>query len=304
MNEFSRDFVIRMTDLHGQSARDWLDGLSSLIATLEKRWQIQVSDPFQPLTYNYVAPARRSDGTKAILKLGVPGDPFDREAECLRFFGGDGAAYLLEHVSGLGAMLLERIRPGSDIKHLDEGQSVMAAARVIRKLHRPLNEAFSFPTVQEWGKGFQRLRDRFAGGSGPLPSDLVVEGEEAFAILSNSMDPPVLLHGDLHHENILSGERQRWLAIDPQGVIGEPAYEVGAFLRNPMPDLLNWPDLDSLMANRIDTFSDILGFDTRRIAGWGFAQAVLSAVWSLEDHGSGWESALAVARVFRKFRSA
>ena len=303
MNNLSRDFVIRMTDLHGQSAREWLDGLSSLIRTLEERWQIQVSYPFQPLTYNYIAPARRSDGTEVILKLGVPEDPFDREAECLRLFAGNGAAYLLEHDSELGAMLLERIRPGSNIKQLDEEQAVMAAARVMRQLHQPVNTTFHFPTVQDWGKGFQRLRDRFAGGSGHLPSDLVVEGEEIFASLSNSMDTPVLLHGDLHHENILACERQPWLAIDPQGVIGEPAYEVGAFLRNPMPDLLDWLDLESIMVNRVAMFSDILGFFKSRIAGWGFYQAVFSAIWSLEDHGSGWESALAVARALQEFRA-
>ncbi len=304
MDELPRDFVSRMTDLHGPSAWEWLHGLPSRIQSLQERWQIQVLEPFQPLAYNYVAPALRSDGTEAILKLGVPGTAIDQEAECLQVFGGDGAPYLLEHDSKLGAILLERIRPGSDIKGLDEEQGVMAVADVMRKLHRPPETTFPFPTVEEWGQGFQRLRDRFSGDSGPFPSGLVDEGEELFTSLASSMGSRVLLHGDLHHRNVLAGDRQPWLGIDPQGVIGEPAYEIGAFLRNPMPDFLDWADLEAVTARRINLFSDILGLDKSRIAGWGFAQAILSAIWSLEDHGSGWDSALIIAEVLREFCSA
>ena len=106
---------------------------------------------------------------------------------------------------------------------------------------------------------------------------------------------PVLLHGDLHHENILSAARQPWLAIDPKGVCGEPAYEVGALLRNPMPRLLDHPAPARLLARRLDLLAEVLGIDRRRLAAWGYAQAVLSAWWSLEDHGRGWEPALRVA---------
>jgi streptomycin 6-kinase len=61
--------------------------------------------------------------------------------------------------------------------------------------------------------------------------------ESLFRELIASSESPVLLHGDLHHFNILSARRQPWLAIDPKGVAGEPAYEPGALLRNPNPEL-------------------------------------------------------------------
>lgn len=300
MDELPQALIKCMIDLHGPSAREWLDGLPARIRLLEDRWQIRVSDPFPTLSYHYVAPALRDDSTEVILKLGFPGSSFDREAQCLRTFAGNGAAHLLEWDAKAGAMLLERIRSGDDIKGLEEEEAVAAVAAVMGRLHRPAETSFPFPTVQDWGKGFQRLRDRFAGGCGPLPADLVEQGEEVYADLANSMDSAVLLHGDLHHENILAGERQPWLAIDPQGVIGEPAYELGAYLRNPLPEMLDWPDLRAVMARRVDLFADKLGFDPRRIASWGFAQAVLSGIWSLEDHGSGWESALAAANALRE----
>jgi streptomycin 6-kinase len=91
------------------------------------------------------------------------------------------------------------------------------------------------------------------------------------------------LHGDLHHYNILSAERQPWLAIDPKGIVGEPAYETGALIRNPVPQILSAPNLDRILARRIHQLSDELGYDRQRVYGWAVAQAVLSAWWTYED---------------------
>jgi streptomycin 6-kinase len=111
------------------------------------------------------------------------------------------------------------------------------------------------------------------------------KAEKLYAELSASMAEPVLLHGDLHQDNILSAEREPWLAVDPKGVIGEPVFETAALLRNFWPDILSVPDPKSLMARRIDQLSAELGFDRERIYDWGFSQAVLSVVWGIEDTG-------------------
>jgi streptomycin 6-kinase len=89
----------------------------------------------------------------------------------------------------------------------------------------------------------------------------------------------------LHHFNILSAQRQPWLAIDPKGILGEPAYETGAFIRNPIPDIYSAPNLTRLLDRRIRLFAEVLGFDPTRIYGWATAQAVLSAWWTFEDNG-------------------
>ncbi len=108
------------------------------------------------------------------------------------------------------------------------------------------------------------------------------------------MSAPVLLHGDLHHDNILSADREPWLAIDPKGVVGEAEYEVGAFVRN---RLFAGPKPEMLLARRVDQFVDELGFDRERIVGWSLAQAVLSAWWSFEDSGHVWNEAIACAEL-------
>ncbi|MBM4212078.1 MAG: streptomycin phosphotransferase, partial [Gammaproteobacteria bacterium] len=96
----------------------------------------------------------------------------------------------------------------------------------------------------------------------------------------------VLLHGDLHHDNILlNGDN--WLVIDPKGVIGEPAYQVAAFIRNPIPELMHHADATTIIHNRITRFAAALELPSQRILDWCFVQAVLSWVWAIED---GWDT--------------
>ena len=131
-----------------------------------------------------------------------------------------------------------------------------------------------------------------------MPEALVADAEGLFGELIGSMAEPVLLHGDLHHDNILAAQREPWLAIDPKGLVGEPAYEVGALLRNPhLRRLVAAPNVEQTMARRVAQLSEELSLDRERIRGWGLAQAVLSAWSSIEDHGLGWEPAIACAEI-------
>ena len=86
-----------------------------------------------------------------------------------------------------------------------------------------------------------------------------------------------MLHGDLHHFNILRSDAHGWLAIDAKGVVGEPAYETGALLRNPMPAVLDLPDPARVLRRRADALCEALDLDVARVYGWAYAQAVLSA---------------------------
>ena len=86
------------------------------------------------------------------------------------------------------------------------------------------------------------------------------------------------------------------MALDPKGVIGEPAYETGAWLRNPLPNVGRWPDAGRHLARRVDQLADLLGIDRQRIIAWGICQAVLSAVWDIDDSTfGGWEATLPIA---------
>ena len=296
MSLVSTDIARKVVELHGVIGVEWLDRLPGLIAECERRWSLKVMAPFPSLSYSYVAPATGADGTPVVLKAGVPHDELTTEIEALKLFEGRGCVKLLEADIDLGVMVLERLTPGVRLAgQIDDQRATADAARVMRKLWRPVPPDHPFPTVGDRSAGLTRLRDHFGGGAGPFPSKLIERAERLFTELIDTEVEPVLLHGDLHHDNILSSTRAPWIAIDPKGVVGEATYETSAFLRN---HLLSRSEPARLLSRRVDQFVDELGFQRERIVGWGLAQAVLSAWWSYEDHGHGWEAAIACAELF------
>lgn len=280
-------FAQTILEVYQDKGAEWLSQLPTLLNECTQRWSLTVGAPFS-LSYNYVVPAQRADGRAVVLKVGYPNRELRNEITALRLYNGDGIVQLLDCDPENGVLLLERLHPGDMLSTLvdDEAATAIAAA-VMRKLWRPAPLDHTFPTVAEWANGLQRHRARFAGGVGPLPRKLFEQGEMLFTELLAANEAPLLLHGDLHHFNILRAQRQPWLAIDPKGLVGDPAYEVGAFLYN--PDLRNRPNLAHLLQRRVDQLAELLAFDWERVRGWGIAQAVLSACWSIEDHGHGWE---------------
>ena len=275
----------------------WLESLPRLIAECEDRWQIVVGSPLD-LSYSYVAPAVTANGQEIVLKIGVPNPELSSEIRALQSYAGGAAVRLLDFDEGRGFLLMERLTPGQMLSSLaDDEQATRTAAQVMRELWRPLPSNSLFPAAGKWAEGLGRLRQRFNGGTGPFQPRLVEMAESLFRELLSSSEPPVLLHGDLHHFNILSAQRRPWIAIDPKGVAGERAYEVGALLRNPNPRLCTDAEVQH---RRVDVLREELALDKHRIVGWGMAQAVLSAWWSYEDSGSGWESECACAEVLAR----
>ncbi|MEA3441770.1 MAG: aminoglycoside phosphotransferase family protein [Chloroflexota bacterium] len=278
-----------------------MNNLPEIIARCERRWSIRAGEPLERLSYNFIAPAIRKDGVAVVLKIGYPNKDLTTEIEALLAFDGRSCVRLLDVDRGLGSLLLERLEPGKSLLIInDDEAATRIAAGVMRDLWRPVPEEDVFPTVRKWARGMERLRSYYDGGTGPLSSRLVEKAEALFSELIDSMETLVLLHGDLHHENILCSQKRQWLAIDPKGVLGEPAYETGVLLRNPFPQLLEQPDPGRVISRRVDILCEELGFERERVLGWGLAQAVLSAWWSIEDHGDGWQWAMRCAEQIDK----
>ena len=283
------NFIRTILSLYGEAGRAWLDRLPVLVAECEAAWALTAGAPFHPLSYNYVASVVRAGGAGAVLKIGVPNPELTTEIAALSVFDGRGCARLLAADPVRGALLLERLRPGALLRTLpDDGEATRIAARLMRQLRRPVSPTHTFPTTARWALGFVRMRERFQGGTGPLPAALTGRAEALFRDLLASAGEPALLHGDLHHDNILSAGRQPWLAIDPKGVVGEPAYEAGALLRNPVGRLLKEPDPVAVTARRVDILAAELNVDRHRLLGWGLARAVLAAWWCVEDGQDCW----------------
>jgi len=166
------------------------------------------------------------------------------------------------------------------VPHRDT-EATSAAVGVMRLLHVPPPPGCAIPEAVTQAQAFDEYATRL-GDAGPLPLDLVVRAGELMRELSVSTSERVVLHGDLHHDNILAATREPWLAIDPHGLVGDPGYEVGALLFNPAPEDRD-AALTALVPSRVEQLADELAMPFERVAAWGFVKAVLSDVWSAED---------------------
>jgi streptomycin 6-kinase len=277
-------FVRHIGQLMGADGRRWLARLPDLIAEVAERWALTVDPPFPNLTYSFVAPATRADSTRTVLNIGFPHVGILTEIHALNMFGGNGAVRLLESDLDRYISLLECLEPGTSLLQMaDDEKATSIAASTMSRLWRPPPKDHPFPTVERWSRDLFSIRDRFQGTTGPFPGWIIDRAQSLTRELIASMDEPVVLHGDLHQDNILSAQREPWLAIDPKGIVGEPCYDTGSWLRNWLPDLLEEPNPPAILARRISQFAEQLGFDRERIRGWAFAQAVLSECWSSEE---------------------
>lgn len=296
-------FVDTVRSTFGAAGENLLRDLPQIMAESRARWNLELFDPFDNLSFNYVVPGRLSDGTHIVLKIGIPENKeLLTEIATLRLYNGKGMAELIDAVPEKGVFLIERILPGIPLtSEPDDSLATQIAAETMRALCLPVPDQHSFPTTAEWFAGLRRLRNGFDGGTGPLPERLVSMAEDLSTRLLASSSADVVLHGDLHHDNILGSDRGGWLAIDPKGVIGEPCYEAGAFMRNPIGLYTTASGAVATVERRFKIFSEVLGFDRDRMAAWAFAQAVLSAYWCFEDSGCGWEPSILCAETLAHF---
>ena len=119
-----------------------------------------------------------------------------------------------------------------------------------------------------------------------VPGTTLVEAAQAtYLDLCATQRAARLLHGDLQHYNVLFDHARGWVSIDPKGVVAEREFETGPFLRNPhgIPELYT---RSAAVARRLTRICSAAQLDFDRAVRWAFAQAVLSAIWEVEDNGS------------------
>ncbi len=279
---------------HGEEGKAWLDNIPDIIKKYEKKWSIQVLPPFT-LSYNYVAPATSTDGTTVVLKIGFPKDKeFQTEISALEVFNGEGIELLLQEDRDNAVMLIEQVTPGIPLSSLeDDDEATRILAKVMKALWKPLPAKHSFIPLKDWMQGLPRyIKEK--GSKGPLPIHLVEKANILFEELLATAKESVLVHGDLHHDNVLSSHRSEWLAIDPKGIAAEPCYETAAMIRNPYEKMRKIPDIQTVLRKRILILSEELHFDPQRVLKYCFAQTMLSAVWNHEE-AKGAEHALVIA---------
>jgi streptomycin 6-kinase len=256
-----------VTEVWPADGADWLARLPALVDDIVAEWGLTLGQRY-PMTFHWVASVTTAAGAPAVLKLGVPDGHLHAEAEALRIFDGDGAVRLLAEDRDRGALLEERAAPGTTLSRLvpaddETATDVLLAAG--RRLHRVPPPDCALPHLRAYRDGFR--------SPGTVDPKLVDRAAELFDDLCASSPGDVVLHGDLHHDNVLRDDADGWTAIDPHGLVGDPGFEIGALLYNPDP-----ADRDPALLRLVPARLDRLGGSDRTVA-WGFVMAVLSCVW-------------------------
>jgi streptomycin 6-kinase len=285
----------------GEAGTRWLADLPRVLDDLARDWALTVGAPFD-LSFHYVVAVTGADGTPAVLKLGPPsGHSLREELPALRAFAGRGAVRVLRADLDRGALLLERAEPGDRLRDLvphRDAEATSIAVDVMRRLAAAPPDR-GLPDLVDQAGAFDDYLARHGDG-GPLPGDLVARAGGLMRELCASAPERVVLHGDLHHDNILRATREPWLAIDPHGLFGDAGYETTSLLYNPDPGDRD-ETLTALAPARVEQLADELAMPLDRVLAWGFVKAVLSDVWTAEDWTPGGRSpvsrALDVARL-------
>jgi len=296
--QISETLTRKVIGAFGENGMHWLERLPEIVEHACERWSLKPLSPYEPLSYNYVLAAVDRDNQPVVLKIGVPRDELTTENAALSHFDGNGMVRLLDSDNAKGLLLLERIEPGTILTdERDETKTVAVFAEVISSMKKSPTGSKLFPHVADWAKGFARYKKMFEGKSGPIPESTIAKAEMMMDELIESSTNEILLHGDLHHFNILLSGSDQWVGIDPKGIVGEIEYEASAFLRNPYNRVEQMPT--DIFVRRIDQLCEELQFDRKRIVSWSFAQTVLSSVWSLADQDD-WQADLACAERFER----
>ncbi|HZQ34420.1 MAG TPA: aminoglycoside phosphotransferase family protein [Dehalococcoidia bacterium] len=289
----------------------WLAALPALLTELAERWAIRVGTHVPGIIYNYVAPATRADGTRCILKVSRHVDETRNEIAALQLWNGEGAARLIAAEPERGALLLERLQPGTMLTAVAEERDDTAtriAASVLRRLWRPARAGDGLRPLASWLGAYDRNRDALARGAGGFPAALFQRADALCDDLLASTSEDTVLHGDLHHFNVLlhrprqAGRRaalpedEQWLAIDPKGLAGDRCFDVCQFFRNPLPRGVPL----AVITRRLNIFCHELALERRRVKDWCLVHAVLDACWDFED-GRPWQQAVAYAEATLSF---
>ena len=258
--------------------RAWLKRLPNAIRELQDTWSLSLGSPFdgKEVSCSWVAPATCSDGTRAVLKLGMPHMEGEQEISALRFWDGDPAVRLLAADDDLNAMLLERCEPGMALRHLPEAEQDVVIAGLLRRLWRVPAAPHAFRPLAAMTAHW--ANETIADSARWPDAGLVQEGLRLFAELPRTSRNDVLLATDLHAGNILQAQREPWLIIDPKPFVGDPAYDATQHLFNCEGRLSADPD------TTIHRFADLLEVDYKRVRLWMFARSAAESRDTWDDN--------------------
>ena len=222
--------------------------------------------------------AELPDGTPAVLKLIDPHRESEHEADALARWSGDGAVRLLDRSEDGYAILLERCEPGTPLSAAGPEAALDVLAALLPRLWVPAADPFhTLADEAAWWVSY--LADGWASAGRPFERRLLDAALDALVSLAPSQGEPVLLHQDLHGDNVLAATREPWLAIDPKPLTGEREFAVAPIVRS-----TELGHSRRAVIGRLDRLTSELGLDRERARGWTIGQTIAWGIGGPDEH--------------------
>jgi streptomycin 6-kinase len=237
-----------------------------MVEECAEQWDLSIEEPFSGGNVSHVVPAG-----DVVLKIQWPHRESEHEADALAMWGGGGAVRLLAHDEERHALLLERCRPGTHLSTLEADDALVVLIGLLPRLWKPAGGPFR-PLADEAAGWVGYIRDEWRRAGKPFEESLVDAAITMLDELASTQGPPVLLHQDLHADNVLAAEREPWLAIDPKPLAGEREFGLASIIRS-----FELGHSEHAVVRRLDLLTSELGLDRERARGWAIGQTI---AWS------------------------
>lgn len=283
--EYFKEKIVKYFGIKGE---EWLKELPDILDRCREKWSLTDIVVAEDLSFNFVCFAQAARYGEVVLKVAISSAELYTEMKALSLYNGHNICKHYDFDSKLAAMLLERIVPGKNLTSLEDNkEQLMVAADLISSFPIAIENNELFPTYQDWlGRAFDRARKEKIVGAKLL--SLIDMAERIFDDINQQSTSQVLLHGDLHHWNILQDREGDWKAIDPKGVTGVACMESARFIDNHLNVVSAREDIDILsLFNYLDEMVSVFAskFDKPKviIANCLFVLCVLSTCWRFEE---------------------
>jgi streptomycin 6-kinase len=215
-----------------------------------------------------------ADGDEVVLKVQTPHRESEHEAAALELWDGDGAVRLLAHDPERHALLLERCVPATPLATVGQEAALEVLLSLLPRLWKPAAAPFR-SLAEEAAWWLVQLPRTWEEAGRQFEQRLLDASLEALGELAPTQGEQVLLHQDLHGDNVLAAEREPWLVIDPKPLVGEREFAVAPIVRSVE---LGHSRRDVLY--RLDRLTSELGLDRERARGWTIGQTIAWSVGS------------------------
>jgi streptomycin 6-kinase len=247
--EIPNEVVEMNLSANGAAGRTWLDSLPGLVDEVTDRWSLTIGPAFGGGAIGFVAPAERQGGERLVLKVSFVDDETRHESEALRHWDADGAVRLVDADPAMGALLLERLDPGTPLEaHPDRDTATGLACTLLRRLWSPVRDPHPFTLVRDLASRLaDELPRRFDRQRRPFDKELLRTAVDLCNDFASSSEEMVLANRDFHLGNVLAAEREPWLVIDPKPLVGERAFDTGHLVRTLLPERLDVGSVDAIV---------------------------------------------------------